>query len=163
MMCKTGVAAIRRMTIPNLKLQAAVHGAQLAQLIKEQQDLEIGKYFFWSDSTIVFHWLRTPEMQHQISVANRLAKILNVSLSLNWRYIASSDNPPDDGSRSYEVRQMEATSRWFSEPSFLSSEEKEWPCQDLLKHHPLVFSIQPLEAPKRSIEGCVIYITRSSN
>ena len=163
MMCKAGVAPIKRMTIPNLELQVAGHGAQLAQLIKEQQDLEFENYFFWSGSTIAFHWLRTPEMQHQIFVANRLPKILNVSSSLNWRYFASSDNPPDDGSRSYEFRQMKATSRWFSEPSFLSSEEKEWPCQDLLKHHPLVFSIQPLEAPKRSTEGCVIYITRSSN
>ena len=74
------------MTIPNLELQAAVYGAQLAQFIKEQQDLEIGSYFFWSDSTTVLHWLRTPKMRHRIFVANRLAKILDVSSSLNWRY-----------------------------------------------------------------------------
>ena len=102
-------------------------------------------------------------MRHRIFVANRLAKVLDVSSSLNWRYIASSDNPADDGSRGYEVRQMNATSRWLSGPSFLRSEEKEWPCQDLLKHHPFGFSIQPLEAPKRSTEGCVKDITRFSN
>ena len=114
MMGKARVAPIKRMTVPNLELQAAVYGAQLAQFIKEQQDLEIGNYFFWSDSTTVLHWLRTPEMRHRIFVANRLAKILDVSSSLNWRYIASSDNPADDGSRGYEVRQMNATSRWLS-------------------------------------------------
>ena len=101
-------------------------------------------------------------MRHRIFVANRLAKILDVSSSLNWRYIAS-DNPADDGSRGYEVRQMNATSRWFSGPSFLRSEDKEWPCQDLLKHHPLEFPIQPLEATKRSTERCVIDITLFSN
>ena len=92
-----------------------------------------------------------------------LAKVLDVSSSLNWRYIVSSDNPADDGWRGYEVRQMNATSRWLSGPSFLRSEEKEWPCQDLLKHHPFVFSKQPLETPKRSTEVCVIDITRFSN
>ena len=163
MMGKARVAPIKRMTIPNLELQAAVYGAQLAQFIKEQQDLETGNYFFWSDSTTVLHWLRTPEMRHRIFVANKLAKILDVSSSLNWRYIASSDNPADDGSRGYEVRQMNATSCWLSRPSFLRSEEKEWPCQDLLKHNPLVFSIQPMEAPKPSTEGCIIDITSFSN
>ena len=153
MMDKARVAPIKRMAIPNLELQAAVYGAQLAQFIKEQQDLEIGNYFFWSDSTTVLHWLRTPLMWHRIFVANRLAKIFDVSSSLNWRYIASSDNPADDGSRGYEIRQMNATSRWLSGPSFLRSEGKEWPCQDLLKHHPLVFSIQPLKPLNSQLKG----------
>ena len=61
---KARVAPIMRMTIPNLELQAAVYRAQLAQFIKEQQNLEIGKYFFCSDSTTVLRWLRTPEMRH---------------------------------------------------------------------------------------------------
>ena len=61
---------------------------------------------------------------------------------------------------------MNATSRWFSGPSFLRSEEREWPCQNLLKHHPHVSSIQPLKTttiPKRSSLVCVIDITRFIN
>ena len=77
-------------------------------------------------------------MRHRIFVANRIAKILDVSPSLSWRYIASSDNPADDGSRGYEVQQMNAASLRLSGPSYLCSEEKVWPCQDLVKHHPLV-------------------------
>ena len=61
MMGKARVAPIKRITILNLELQAAVYGAQLAQFIKEQQDLELGNYFFWSNSTTVLHWLRTPQ------------------------------------------------------------------------------------------------------
>ena len=163
MMGEARKAAIMSMTIPNLELQAAVYGAQLAQFIKERQDLEIEKYFFWSDSTTLHHWLRTPEMRHRNFVAKRLAKILDVSSSLNWRYIASSDNPGDDGSRGYGVREMNAFSRWLSRPSFVCSEEKEWCCEDLLKHYPFEFSIQPLEAPKRSTEGCATDITRFSS
>ena len=46
MMGKARVAPIKRMTIPNLELQATVYGTQLAQFIKEQQNLEIKNYFF---------------------------------------------------------------------------------------------------------------------
>ena len=49
------------MTIPNLELQAAVYGAQLAQFVKEDQDIDLAESIFWSDSTTVLYWLRTPE------------------------------------------------------------------------------------------------------
>ena len=57
---KARVAPIKRMTIPNLEQQAAVYGAQLAQYVRDEMDIEIHKQVFWSDSTTVLHWLRTP-------------------------------------------------------------------------------------------------------
>ena len=39
-MGKALVAPIKKMTIPNLELQSAVYGAQLAQFITEEQDIE---------------------------------------------------------------------------------------------------------------------------
>ncbi|XP_075243908.1 uncharacterized protein LOC142338156 [Convolutriloba macropyga] len=71
MMGKARVAPIKRMTIPNLVLQAAVYGAQFALFIKKQQDLETGNYFFWSDSITVLNWLRNPEVRHRIFVGDR--------------------------------------------------------------------------------------------
>ena len=78
-MGKARVAPIKRMTIPNLELQAAVYAAQLAQFVTEEHDIHINEKVFWSDSTTVLYWLRTPEIRHRIFVANRLAKILDVS------------------------------------------------------------------------------------
>ena len=43
---KARVAQIKRMTIPNLELQAAVYGAQLAQFVKDEMDIEIHKKIF---------------------------------------------------------------------------------------------------------------------
>ena len=59
-MGKARVAPIKRMTIPNLELQAAVYAAQLAQFVTEEHDIHINEKVFWSDSTTVLYWLRTP-------------------------------------------------------------------------------------------------------
>ncbi|XP_075256602.1 uncharacterized protein LOC142349074 [Convolutriloba macropyga] len=112
---KTRVAPLKNMIILNLELQAAVYGAQLAQFVKEEQDIHFAESIFWSDSTTVLYWLPIPEMRHKIFIANRLAKILDVSSAFDWRYIPSAANPADDGTRGYSVYQMTSESRWISD------------------------------------------------
>ena len=102
-MGKARVAPIKRMTIPNLELQAAVYAAQLAQFVTKEHDIHINEKVFWSDSRTVLYWLRTPEIRHRVFVANRLAKIIDVSTAHDWNYITSAENPADDISRDYEV------------------------------------------------------------
>ena len=119
------------MTIPNLELQAAVNGAQLAQFVKEEQDIDFAESIFWSDSTTVRYWLRTPEMRHRIFIANRLVKILDVSSVFDWRYIPSAANPADNGTQGYSVFQMTSESGWISGPSFLSKHRSDWPKQEI--------------------------------
>ena len=131
-MGRARAAPIKRMTIPNLELQAAVYGAQLAQFIKEEQAIEYSDCVFWSDSTTVLYWLRTPEMRHRIFVANRIANILDVSSAFDWKYVSSTANPADDGARGYSVEQMTSMSRWISGPSFLSQRRSEWPKREIL-------------------------------
>ena len=63
---KARVAPIKRITIPNLELQAAVYGAQLAQFVKDEIDIEIHKQVFWSDSTTILYWLRTRHLRFVI-------------------------------------------------------------------------------------------------
>ena len=131
-MVKARVAPIKRMTILNLELQAAVYGAQLVQFIKEAQDIEYSDRVFWSDSTAVLYWLRTPEVCQRIIVANRITKVLDVSSASDWKYVLPTANPADDGTRGYSVEQMTSKSRWISGPSFLSQKRYEWPKQEIL-------------------------------
>ena len=142
---KARVAPIKRMTIPNLELQAAVYGAQLAQFVRDEMDIEIHKQVFWSDSTTVLYWLRTPEIRHRIFTANRLAKNLDVSSAQDWFYISSTRNPADDGTRGYNVRQMNVNARWLLGSSFFSQNKNTWPKQDLLSaQHVKIIMADPI-------------------
>ena len=87
------------MTIPNLGLQAAVYGAQFTQFVKDEQDTGFVENKFWSDSTTVLYWLRTPERRHRFFIANRFAKILDISSVFDWRHFPVAANPADDGTQ----------------------------------------------------------------
>ena len=142
---KARVAPIKRMTIPNLELQAAVYGAQLAQFVRDEMDIEIHKQVFWSDSTTVLYWLRTPEIRHRIFTAKRLAKNLDVSSAQDWFYISSTRNLADDGTQGYNVHQMNVNARWLLGSSFFSQNKNTWPKQDLLSaQHVKIIMADPI-------------------
>ena len=121
--------------------------------------LKFIKKFFWSDSTTGLYWLRTPEIRHRIFIANRLAKILDFSSAQDWFYISSTRNPTDDGTRGYNVHQMNVNSRWLLSPSFLCQNKNTWPKQDLLSaQHVKIIMAVPMKELK-----CQIDISRYSN
>ena len=126
---KARVAPMKRLTIPNLELQAATLGTRLATYIKEELDLHIARTFMWTDSTTVLHWINAFSQRHRIFVANRLNITLDSTESSDWRYVPTIENPADDRTRRYQANQMNATSRWIQGPSFLQKKEQFWPTQ----------------------------------
>ena len=128
-MGKAKVAPIKRMTIPNLELQAATNGAKLASFAQQQHDCRINNVVMWTDSTTVLHWIRSSNQRHRIFVANRLNTILDATNVSDWNYVPSKDNPADDATRGYAVAEMTANSRWLSGPVFLRHHPDTWPVQ----------------------------------
>ena len=156
---KARVAPIKRMTFPNLELQVAVYGAQLAQIVKNEMNIEIHKQVFWSVSTTVRYWLRTPNIRHRIFIANKLDKILDVSSAQDCFYFSSARNPADDGIREYNVQEMNINSRWLLGPSFSCQNKNTWPKQDLLFAQQVKFIMaDPIKELK-----CQMEISRFSN
>ena len=62
-----------------------------------------------------------------------LTEILDVSAADNRNYITSTDNPVDDDSRSYDVKQMNSSSRRLNGPSFPMLPNSGCPNQVILK------------------------------
>ena len=156
---KARIVHIKQMAIPNLEIQAEVYGARLALFVKDEMDTEIHKQVFWSDCRTRLYWLRTPELRHQIFIANKLAKILSFLSALDKFYISSARNTADDGTQSYIVNSMIIISRWILGSSFLSQSKKTWPKPDLISaQHLKLIMAEPVTELK-----CQIDISRFSN
>ena len=67
---KCRVAPMKQQSKPRLKLQAAMYGTRLKQLIVDEHDVEIKRTFFWTDSTTVFKWLHGADKKQPVFVAN---------------------------------------------------------------------------------------------
>ena len=76
---------------------------------------------FWTDSMSVLYMIRNSAKRFPVFVSNRLAQIEDRSTSSQWRFVPSSDNPADDGTRPFSVN------RWLTGPSFLQEPESRWP------------------------------------
>lgn len=122
---KSRVAPIKSVTIPRLELAAAKLGACLSEEAKSGTSIEFEKSYFWTDSTIVLHYINNTSTRFSTFVDNRLATISQFSTPSQWRHVKSEDNPADYASRG--IQRQEDMSRWLFGPDFLRLDESRWP------------------------------------
>lgn len=65
----------KQLSMPRLELCAAVTGAQLVKLLKNELTFDIHLVILWSDSTTVLTWLHMEIWQFKVFVAMRLVEI----------------------------------------------------------------------------------------
>ena len=84
-MAKTRVAPIKKLTLPQLELMAALVGSRLLSFIhnaiKSQYDTK--EVHLWSDGQIVLHWI---DKQLKQIIANRVNSIKELFPPSTWRY-----------------------------------------------------------------------------
>ncbi|XP_055913262.1 uncharacterized protein LOC129946907 [Eupeodes corollae] len=114
------------MTIPRAELQAAVLGSRLANTIKSQHDRKFKKVLFWTDSTTVYHWIKSEAKRFKQFVANRLSEISDLTNIADWNWLPTNLNVADDATR-MTPKEFEADSRWYTGPSFLYEDVSMWP------------------------------------
>ena len=133
-MAKSKLAPIKTTTIPRLELTAAVISVKLDLLLREHIEIPLVESIYWTDSTIVLHYIRNSERRYQTFVANRVAEIRNHTHSENWRHVDSQLNPADDVSRGMTAKELCESSRWIKGPSFLWKTSDQWPTQPALDY-----------------------------
>ncbi len=134
-MSKTRVAPVKRncLTLPRLELQAAVLGVRLHETVKSELELPIASSYFWTDSLIVLQYINNDSNRLKTFVANRVSEVRRCTDVSQWKFVPGKSNPADDGSRGLTVSELNTESRWFSGPSFLWTEEVDWPEQPPLQ------------------------------
>ncbi|XP_058840481.1 uncharacterized protein LOC131695965 [Topomyia yanbarensis] len=115
---KSRVAPLKRLTLPRLKLCAAREAACLHAKVVKSLDLTGCKCTFWSDSTIVLHWLKSPPNTWKTFVANR---VQTLSHGYYWQHISGKENPADLVSRGMSVEDFLQSLLWKCGPPWLQS------------------------------------------
>ncbi|XP_071571322.1 uncharacterized protein [Temnothorax nylanderi] len=124
---KSKVSPLKKTTIPRLELQAALLLAELAAKVIGAIALAYRLIGLWTDSTIILYRIRLQSSRYTIYVANRIARIQELSSPEQWRYVPGDQNPADLVSRGLLPEALSKADNWFRGPAFLTYEESEWP------------------------------------
>lgn len=123
---KSRVAPLKKQTIPRLELCGAVLLSNLMQSVKHAIKMHIDQIFYWTDSTIVLHWINTESSRLKTFVANRISEIQMHTVRSNWRHVRTKDNPADLVSRGLLASEIVTSNMWKYGPLWLSSPESHW-------------------------------------
>ena len=113
------VAPVKRLSIPRLELQAAVLACRMVIAVQKEARIHISSTTCWSDSKNVLAWLHSTSRRYSIFVANRVAEIHDATRPADWRYVPTTMNAADSGSRGHQIEDLCPDSVWMPGPEFL--------------------------------------------
>ncbi|XP_065094610.1 uncharacterized protein LOC135715141 [Ochlerotatus camptorhynchus] len=126
LIAKSRVAPVCGYSIPRLELCAAVLGSQLADTIRRTTKFD-STVTFWSDSSIVLHWINSPPSSWKIFVSNRVSEVQKLTQGSQWWHVPTLENPADRISRGVQPDDIKNDALWWHGPSYLLNEVESWP------------------------------------
>ncbi|XP_055633488.1 uncharacterized protein LOC129773856 [Toxorhynchites rutilus septentrionalis] len=154
---KSRVAPLKCLSIPRLELCAALVGARLYEKLILALDVPIKASHFWSDSTVVLQWMKSPPRTWRTFVANRISEIQSTTHGSKWMHVAGEENPADLVSRGVSANELVTSDKWKYGPSWLRKPKSSWPSQ---VYEAIDFPVEELEQKKTAI---LATITASPN
>ncbi|XP_065082920.1 uncharacterized protein LOC135705238 [Ochlerotatus camptorhynchus] len=116
----------KKLTTPRLELSSALLLSHLYEKVKHSIRIP-HTASFWTDSTIVMHWLSSLPSRWQMFVANRVSEIQHITKGFNWNHVAGLENPADIVSRGMIPAQLQYSTIWFEGPPWLRRDRSTWP------------------------------------
>ncbi|XP_053691613.1 uncharacterized protein LOC128740127 [Sabethes cyaneus] len=124
---KSKVAPIStKHTIARLELCAAELATKVYQKVTQAMKTP-AHATFWSDSTTVLQWLKSPPSRWKTFVANRVSFIQMSTSGTSWRHVPGAENPADELSRGLQPPEILSQARWWNGPSWLALAPGHWP------------------------------------
>ena len=125
-MAKTRVAPRKAISVAKLELQAAVLATRLGKYVQEAVRYKFDRRVFWTDSTVVRHWVRQTSSFFKTFCSVRIGEIQTETEPSEWRYVPGAQNVADEATRS-ELCDEVISERWIHGPEFLYKPEEQWP------------------------------------
>ncbi|XP_055714936.1 uncharacterized protein LOC129809152, partial [Phlebotomus papatasi] len=117
--------AVYVVTIPKLELCGALLVAETIDRFKDSYKPD--DIHYWSESTIVLSWLRSPPDDYKIFVSKRVKRILELSKPDQWQHVGTKSNPADIISRRANPSKLLDRDFWWRGPEWLSEPKEDWP------------------------------------
>lgn len=153
---RSKVAPVKKVTIPRLELTAALIGAQLAQFIRQTFRLPDMNVYFWTDSTIVIHWLKKDPSLCKPYVANRVIAIREKGENGIWQHIEGLHNPADLLTRGMSAKKLANASIWWQGPAWLVNQPNSWPIPKVTSLSPEMQAAMAIEEKQIKTEALTI-------
>ena len=125
-----------KQTIPRLELLSSLLASRLTESIKSAlEDVKkLDSVTYWSGSTGVLCWFRSPNKEFKQIVENRLVEIRRLAPPELWKYVPTKQNPADIASCGTTATQLTENKLWWNGPEFLIKSTEHWPCEPYKDH-----------------------------
>jgi hypothetical protein len=131
LMGKAKVSPTNGHTIPRLELCAAVLSVEIADIVKQELNIDSKDFHYYTDSKVVLGYVTNETRRFFMYVSNRVNRIRASSSPEQWSYVATDQNPADIATRHLSSTDL-PDSVYLSGPSFLLQNvydnEQEYTC-----------------------------------